>query len=354
MNSTEVIGGLVTDYEDHFADQHENDLQDVTFAGDLYTEEVLESLHELSLHEASFDQQCIRDFHKSDTSPSKVLESGFQVSNSPKVASTKLANQDYINQNDQSVTQDHQNDSIDAFSDNALNGSKSTLTTPKASPKSSSNTNLENESPLQVSTPNSSPTMLSGPNILENETLALSSQSPEVTDIQILQNQSSPSRLRNVSNSLITKPMDTPSKFNPSQGELNANEDKATFQTRNMNEFDPLIPKDWMMSFDSPNAQRAIHKSPRPLRSISQTPNRQSLLDSIEPMASPRSILKYNEHQLEIVRKEMQCGFDKEFGIAQVEISELSSRVKDLEEENRRVKLTLGDWERAVGKMIGR
>ena len=63
-------------------------------------------------------------------------------------------------------------------------------------------------------------------------------------------------------------------------------------------EFDPLIPKDWMMSFDSPSVPRSD--------SIPSFPVVPSLLDSIDPVASPRSIVKYNQRDLDGLRNELQ------------------------------------------------
>jgi hypothetical protein len=63
-------------------------------------------------------------------------------------------------------------------------------------------------------------------------------------------------------------------------------------------EFDPLIPKDWMMSFDSPSVPRSD--------SVPTYPTVPSLLDALEPVASPRSVVKFNQRDLDNVKQELE------------------------------------------------
>jgi hypothetical protein len=63
-------------------------------------------------------------------------------------------------------------------------------------------------------------------------------------------------------------------------------------------EFDPLIPKDWMMSFDSPSVPRSD--------SVPSFPTVPSLLDTLEPVASPRSVVKFNQRDLDNLKQELE------------------------------------------------
>ncbi|KAJ3364335.1 Transforming acidic coiled-coil-containing protein 2 [Kappamyces sp. JEL0680] len=127
-------------------------------------------------------------------------------------------------------------------------------------------------------------------------------------------------------------------------------------------EFDPLIPKDWMMSFDSP-APLSKSDSFASLRTASQSaadaPSSaappgmaSSLLDSFEPLSTPKSALKYSQRDIDLHAMQLRSEFDREFSLAQGEIQDLSKEKHALELEMHKIKETLGDWERAVKTMI--
>jgi hypothetical protein len=67
-------------------------------------------------------------------------------------------------------------------------------------------------------------------------------------------------------------------------------------------EFDPLIPKDWMMSFDSPSVPR----NDSGMFTNTEHVTAPSLLDVVDPVASPRSILKYSIRDVDEMKKELQ------------------------------------------------
>ncbi|KAJ3312003.1 hypothetical protein HDV04_003499, partial [Boothiomyces sp. JEL0838] len=116
-------------------------------------------------------------------------------------------------------------------------------------------------------------------------------------------------------------------------------------------EFDPLIPKDWMMSFDSPNP---VNKAKDITLSSNSTATEQkmSLLDSFEPMSSPNSAFRYNKHDLDRLEKELTFKFEKEFALAQEELNDMNRKNETLVEENSSMKATLLEWEKAVKSMI--
>ncbi|KAJ3251528.1 hypothetical protein HK103_002274 [Boothiomyces macroporosus] len=119
-------------------------------------------------------------------------------------------------------------------------------------------------------------------------------------------------------------------------------------------EFDPLIPKDWMMSFDSPNP---VNKAKDITLSSNSTATEQkmSLLDSFEPMSSPNSAFRYNKHDLDRLEKDLTfkvTSFEKEFALAQEELNDMNRKNEILVEENSSMKATLLEWEKAVKSMI--
>lgn len=104
-----------------------------------------------------------------------------------------------------------------------------------------------------------------------------------------------------------------------------------------------IIPKDWMMSFDSPHKV----KSKPTLETKTY-----SLIDADEPLLSPKSILKYTERDLENRLSLLKNQFEKESQMSQEEIQDLILIQKKLEAENIKMKDTLFDWEKAIQTMI--
>lgn len=110
-------------------------------------------------------------------------------------------------------------------------------------------------------------------------------------------------------------------------------------------EFDPLIsvPQDWMMRFESPT----LASGP----SGAAFPQPASLMDA-EPVASPSSALRFTQRDMQALEHTLNEKFEKEFEMAQLEISENAERNRALELENRKIKETLAQWEKAVKIMI--
>jgi hypothetical protein len=106
---------------------------------------------------------------------------------------------------------------------------------------------------------------------------------------------------------------------------------------------DLIIPKDWMMSFDSPHKVKS-----KP----TIEPKIFSLIDTDEPMLSPKSILKYNERDLEKRISLLKIQYEKESQMSQDEILDQLQTQKKLEAENIKMKDTLFDWEKAIQTMI--
>ena len=128
---------------------------------------------------------------------------------------------------------------------------------------------------------------------------------------------------------------------------------------KSLSEFDPLatFPRDWMMQFESPVANNSNGPLSTPssnqqgFQHHSATPP-QSLLDSIVPIATPNSMLKYSERDFQDMKQMIKASFEKEFDVAQLEIQELTLNADNLRAENMRMKETLNQWEQAVKQMI--
>lgn len=102
-------------------------------------------------------------------------------------------------------------------------------------------------------------------------------------------------------------------------GDQQANAQPPTFpvpvKNNMMAEFDPLIPQDWMMRFDSPKAGKpmpavantpsAQPKGPLNRPSISATPP-QSLLDGMHDVVTPMSIVRYTERDMALMKYKVQ------------------------------------------------
>nr|KAJ3421144.1 Transforming acidic coiled-coil-containing protein 3 [Polyrhizophydium stewartii] len=115
-------------------------------------------------------------------------------------------------------------------------------------------------------------------------------------------------------------------------------------------EFDPLaaIPQDWMMKFETPApARTGTQRGP-----AQPSAHSLSLLDDIGPLATPNSIPKFTQRDMDKTKKEMQTTFEKEFELAQLEIHDLTLGAEALREDNRRMRETLSQWEQAVKLMI--
>ncbi|KAJ3080077.1 Transforming acidic coiled-coil-containing protein 3 [Quaeritorhiza haematococci] len=145
-------------------------------------------------------------------------------------------------------------------------------------------------------------------------------------------------------------------------------------------EFDPLKKGDWMMSFETPAPNHV--SSSAPLASSLQTPTANStrsgggtggsgwsktrssllslgtpplvvsLLDTQNEIATPTSILKYSEKDMDAARRNVRDQCDKEFELAQLEIQESNQERLRLMEENEKLKSTLQEWEVAMKNMI--
>lgn len=79
-----------------------------------------------------------------------------------------------------------------------------------------------------------------------------------------------------------------------------------------LREFDPLVPKDWMMSFnDNGNNMMSFDSPVNQQRNNSNTPsvktnNNQStsLLDSLDPLSTPKSLVRFSERDVEEMKKQ--------------------------------------------------
>jgi chromosome segregation ATPase len=75
-------------------------------------------------------------------------------------------------------------------------------------------------------------------------------------------------------------------------------------------EFDPLSVDDWNLQFDK--------------KELSKTPVK-SLIDYQLPLASPNSVVKYTQKDLDNLKKDLEAKFNKEFEVAQLEIQEMEA-----------------------------
>ncbi|KAJ3271913.1 Transforming acidic coiled-coil-containing protein 2 [Terramyces sp. JEL0728] len=128
------------------------------------------------------------------------------------------------------------------------------------------------------------------------------------------------------------------------------NPEKEHLQSKLTLEFDPLIPKDWMMSFDSPNPVQKVKGISASQPTAPE--HKLSLLDTFEPMSSPNSAFRYNKHDLDRLERDITTKFEKEFALAQEELNEMSNKNQALVEENCSMQATLLEWEKAVKSMI--
>ncbi len=179
-----------------------------------------------------------------------------------------------------------------------------------------------------------------------------------------------------------------------------------------LQQFDPLIPVDWMISFDSPSANKTTQqqrpvtaesqesagssfqsealsektkdvvsemnastsnnrfsssanpelmiKTPLQLnksRSMHKTPQQQIshhslLIETLEDLATPTSVIKYSQRDMERMKREVIEKFEKEFELAQLELLEIDNKRKDALEENARIQNTLDQWEKVMQQMI--
>lgn len=128
-------------------------------------------------------------------------------------------------------------------------------------------------------------------------------------------------------------------------------------------EFDPLSkqnsnsPKlDWMMTFESPsnNVSSKTHSNvaKTQLKTPKYTIAAESLLDIPEQMLTPRSQLKFTKKDLEAVEARMVANFNNEFQLALGEVQEARETNTVLLKENRGMRETLVQWEKAVKIMI--
>jgi hypothetical protein len=84
-----------------------------------------------------------------------------------------------------------------------------------------------------------------------------------------------------------------------------------------LSEFDPLIPKDWMMSFDSPapllksESTYSLNQKTKGSISIDSTPagkmqeSHGSLLDNFDP-ATPQSTIIYSQKDMDLLKHQLQ------------------------------------------------
>ena len=117
------------------------------------------------------------------------------------------------------------------------------------------------------------------------------------------------------------------------------------FTPNTKEQFDPLTSKDWMMSFDSP---RSNNQNSR----LTMGPYVPSLLDTLEPIASPRSIVKYTQRDMDIVKDAMTVEYENQISKLRQENSITLKKFNASELEKQKLKDTLMDWEKAVKAMV--
>ncbi|KAJ3228304.1 hypothetical protein HK099_004297 [Clydaea vesicula] len=134
-----------------------------------------------------------------------------------------------------------------------------------------------------------------------------------------------------------------------------------------VHEFDPLVdnypPKDWMINFESPNGHNGeqsisfldgqqIFGDSKQKQPVSQPQQPQpSLIDSYN-YASPKSVAKYSERDIEKIKTELSEKFEKEFELLQQELSETQLKQKEVYESKLEIEKTLSSWEITMNRMI--
>ena len=118
------------------------------------------------------------------------------------------------------------------------------------------------------------------------------------------------------------------------------------FTPNTKEQFDPLTSKDWMMSFDSPKSK--AQKNYR----MSMGTHVPSLLDSLEPIASPRSIVKYTQRDIDIVKDAMTVDYENQLLKVRQDMQQVGKMLQTSEGEKVKLKNTLNDWEKAVKAMV--
>ena len=136
-------------------------------------------------------------------------------------------------------------------------------------------------------------------------------------------------------------------KESPSLNFMDDNERSIRGFTPNTKEqFDPLTSKDWMMSFDSPRS-----KDTKNYR-MSMGTHVPSLLDSLEPIASPRSIVKYTQRDIDTVRDGIMVEYENQLTKMRLDMQQVAKTLATSEQERLKLKDTLNDWEKAVKAMV--
>lgn len=93
-------------------------------------------------------------------------------------------------------------------------------------------------------------------------------------------------------------------------------------------EFDPLGKEDWMLQFESPSKFTTQESEDVPKTSSLRNTPVKSLIDLQLPIASPNSIVKYTQNDLENLKLQLESKFNKEFEVAQLEIQEMETHRK--------------------------
>jgi chromosome segregation ATPase len=119
-------------------------------------------------------------------------------------------------------------------------------------------------------------------------------------------------------------------------------------------EFDPLIPQDWMMKFDTPKVDRQSLPVAAQTPSVRMEPRAPaSLIDSFPgDFATPKSTAKYSERDVMQMREEIQKRSDAEVGILQNELQTLEARYQESERARNEMVVVVQEFEQTMGKMI--
>ena len=139
---------------------------------------------------------------------------------------------------------------------------------------------------------------------------------------------------------------------------------EASLKTDVIAQFDPLIPQDWMIKFDSPKDARhslppsqLVPVTPAPSRiyaggALRAAPSL-SLLDSLSnDFGSPNSIPKYTERDVSKLKSELRNQNNSEVEIVQSELQRLDQQLKESEAARGQMKSVVEEYERAMNQMI--
>ncbi|KAJ3045191.1 hypothetical protein HDV00_011061 [Rhizophlyctis rosea] len=154
------------------------------------------------------------------------------------------------------------------------------------------------------------------------------------------------------------------------------------FDSAAIAEFDPLvpIPKDWMMTFESPHPflsnsslqpSSGSGLSPAQQHGASRSPVRSSggdqqpsngwmakspplsLLDALSnDFVTPNSQVRFSQKDVDEIKGNLTAKFEKEFELAQLEIQDLEAKRAKATEQQKEFQRTLAEWEQAMKVMI--